>query len=120
MVSIKKAAIRSKLKSTNYLPLSSSPYQMSVSFAHKFLNRYNFEIYQQAWHIVRELVNDKVNSTAAAAEHGAGAAAPVSGNGFHVAINDQGGYAAAIVSLMARDRLHFQTEVPNQVIRSIP
>ena len=31
-------------------------------------------------------------------------------------INDEGGYAAAVVCLMAKDRLLFQTEVPQQVI----
>ena len=57
MVSIKKHAARSKMPRTtlaatdgnsgggsgggaNYLPLSSSPYQLSVSYVHKFLNRY--------------------------------------------------------------------------------
>ena len=60
MVSIKKHAARSKMpRSTittasgstnsgsqgggaNYLPLSSSPYQLSVSFIHKFLSRYRY------------------------------------------------------------------------------
>ena len=55
MVSIKKHAARSKMPraslsnpdggggsggGANYLPLSSSPYQLSVSYVHKFLNRY--------------------------------------------------------------------------------
>ena len=97
MVSVKKTVQRSKVKTGNYLPLSSSPYQLSVSFTHKFLNRYHFDIYQQSWHVVKELAVNKEE-------------------GYEVIINEEGGYAAAVVSLMAKNRLLFQTEVPQQVI----
>jgi hypothetical protein len=39
MVSLKKHYNKSKLERGNYLPLSSSPYQLSVTFSHIFLNR---------------------------------------------------------------------------------
>lgn len=40
MVSLKKHYNKNKVKQGNYLPLSSSPYQLSVTFSHTFLNRY--------------------------------------------------------------------------------
>ena len=39
MVSLKKHYNKSKLKEGNYLPLSSAPYQLSVTFSHIFLCR---------------------------------------------------------------------------------
>ena len=50
MVSLKKHYNKSKLKEGNYLPLSSAPYQLSVTFSHIFLCRWringilNFDI----------------------------------------------------------------------------
>ena len=40
------------------LPPSPSPYQLSVSFAHKFLSRYQYDIYEQSWHMVKRLLID--------------------------------------------------------------
>ena len=40
MVSLKKHYNKSKLKEGNYLPLSSAPYQLSVTFSHIFLCRW--------------------------------------------------------------------------------
>ena len=47
MVSLKKAYNKVKVKEGNYLPLSSAPYQLSVTFAHTFLCRYQYDIYHQ-------------------------------------------------------------------------
>ena len=40
------------------MPPSPSPYQLSVSFAHKFLSRYQYDIYEQSWHMVKRLLID--------------------------------------------------------------
>ena len=42
MVSLKKHYNKNRLKEGNYLPLSSAPYQLSVTFSHIFLCRYSF------------------------------------------------------------------------------
>ena len=62
-----------------------------------FFGRFSYDIFGQSWQIVRQLAFDKVEGKS---------------EGLHVEINEEGGYAAAIVSLMAKDRLLFQTEVP--------
>ena len=36
--------------------------------------------------------------------------------GTEVVVNHEGGYAAAIVGLMARDKINFCTEVPEQMV----
>ena len=39
MISMKKSYKKKSLQRGSYLPLSSAPYQLSVTFSHKFLNR---------------------------------------------------------------------------------
>jgi len=53
MVSLKKQYNKNKVKQGNYLPLSSSPYQLSVTFSHTFLNRYQYDIYSQSWQMLK-------------------------------------------------------------------
>ena len=43
MVSLKKKDNESKVKEGNYLPLSSAPYQLSVTFANTFHCRYQYQ-----------------------------------------------------------------------------
>ena len=100
LVSIKKQYNRKACKAGNYLPLSSSPYQLSVSFTHNFLNRYNYDIFEQSWVMVRNLLTRKAKG----------------GGREEILINEEGGYAAAIVGLMAEDRISFRIEVPEQLI----
>ena len=52
---MKKHIRHNKLKHSNYLPLSSSPYQLSVTFSHKFLSRYQYDIFSQSWQMIKEL-----------------------------------------------------------------
>ena len=49
MVSLKKHYNKQKLKEGNYLPLSSAPYQLSVTFSHTFLCRYIDRIYDTSF-----------------------------------------------------------------------
>ena len=100
LVSIKKQYNRKATQAGNYLPLSSSPYQLSVSFTHNFLNRYNYDIFEQSWVMVRNLLSKK--------EHGV--------RWEEILINEEGGYAAAVVGLMAENRISFRIDVPEQLI----
>ena len=100
LVSIKKQYNRKATQAGNYLPLSSSPYQLSVSFTHNFLNRYNYDIFEQSWVMVRNLLFKKENK-----------------EGWEeILINEEGGYAAAVVGLMAENRISFRIDVPEQLI----
>jgi len=97
MVSLKKHYNKTKVKLGNYLPLSSSPYQLSVTFSHTLLCRYQYDIYTQSWQLAGRLLNSQDQHT-------------------DVVINQEGGFAATVVGLMARDRLQFRTEVPEQLV----
>ena len=97
MISLKKHYNKAKVKEGNYLPLSSTPYQLSVTFTHTFLCRYQYDIYSAAWEQVRALL-----------------AAP--GVLQELAVGQEGGRAAAVVELMAEGRVDFRTEVPEQLV----
>jgi len=77
--------------------LSSSPYQLSVTFSHSFLNRYQYDIYSQSWQMLKTFLSNSNEFT-------------------EILIGQEGGYAATVTSLLAADRLSFRTEVPEQLV----
>ena len=97
MVSLKKQYNKTKVKQGNYLPLSSSPYQLSVTFSHTFLNRYQYDIFSQSWQMMKIFLRNPDQYT-------------------DILVGQEGGFAAAVVSLLARERLLFRTEVPEQLV----
>ena len=101
MVSLKKHYNKSKVKEGNYLPLSSAPYQLSVTFSHTFLCRYQYDIYTQSWQLARRLLEESILS---------------SDDYTEIVINQEGGFAATVVGLMAKMKLQFRTEVPEQLV----
>ncbi|CAB4067998.1 GTF3C1 [Lepeophtheirus salmonis] len=101
MVSLKKQCNRSRVKTGNYLPLSSSPYQLSVTFSHVFLNRYQHEIYHQSWDFIKNVVLEY----------------KLRPNNFkEVIVNHEGGYAASVSCLLGLQCLKFKIEVPDQLV----
>lgn len=101
MVSLKKHYNKSKVKEGNYLPLSSAPYQLSVTFSHTFLCRYQYDIYSQSWNLARRLLEESVLN---------------SDDYTEIVISQEGGFAATVVGLMAKSKLQFRTEVPEQLV----
>merc|ERR1719193_3032968 len=77
MVSLKRHYNKNKVKQGNYLPLSSSPYQLSVTFSHTFLNRYQYDIYSQSWQMLKTFLSNSNEFT-------------------EILIGQEGGYAATV------------------------
>lgn len=92
MVSLKKHYNKTKVKEGNYLPLSSAPYQLSVTFSHTFLSRYQYDIYSQAWALNSRLLKKP-------------------GHFQEIVIGQEGGWAAAVVEAVATGRITFRVEV---------
>ena len=90
---------QTRYKGENCIP-SAAPYQLSVSFSHKILSRYQYDIYHQSWLMTKQLIQGHLDD----------------GNGTEVIIGQEGGFAAAIVGLMAREKILFDTEVPEQIV----
>lgn len=99
MVSIKKNYNKARIRRAEYLPLSSSPYQLSVTFAHIFLQRYRHETYHQSWQVLRQLMLSYGQT-----------------EGYDLLSSVESGAAALTCGLMSQDRLQFQTSVPEQLI----
>ena len=99
MVSVKKNLNKNLVNRRSYVPLSNSPYQLSVTFSHKFLTRYQYDIYGEAWALAKRLAAGRARD-----------------EGTEVVIRHEGGFAAAVVGLMALDRLAFKTSVPEQLV----
>ncbi|XP_042863797.1 general transcription factor 3C polypeptide 1-like [Penaeus japonicus] len=58
MISYKKCYNRSQVAQT-CLPLSTSPFQLSVTYHHVFNFKYQYEIYSQAWQMLKQLIAKK-------------------------------------------------------------
>ncbi|XP_037803043.1 general transcription factor 3C polypeptide 1-like [Penaeus monodon] len=58
MISYKKCYNRSQVAQT-CLPLSTSPFQLSVTYHHVFNFKYQYEIYSQAWQMLKQLITKK-------------------------------------------------------------
>ena len=55
MIYMKKNYKKKLLLWGSFLSLSSAPYQLSVTFSHKFLSRYQYDIFSQSWQMIKEL-----------------------------------------------------------------
>lgn len=55
MISAKKTVQRSRLKSTETLPLSSSPYHLSVTYQYQMLTSISYEIFHEIYRCMQEL-----------------------------------------------------------------
>ncbi|XP_050686374.1 general transcription factor 3C polypeptide 1-like isoform X2 [Eriocheir sinensis] len=131
MISYKKAYNRSVV-AQSCLPLSTSPFQLSVTYQYVFNFKYQYEIFGQAWQMLKQLVQQSSQSALRASSK-EGSPAPSSspscpdvnpeggsstgqGEGVPILIHQEGGYCAAIVALLATKRLIFNIVIPEQII----
>nr|XP_045612135.1 general transcription factor 3C polypeptide 1-like isoform X1 [Procambarus clarkii] len=124
MISYKKCYNRSLFAQT-CLPLSTSPFQLSVTYLHVFNFKYQYEIFSQSWQMFKQLLEKKrevvlKNRNSATAVDVKGTPEPCNGNtgsdGVPVVILHEGGFCATIVALMATKRLFFDIVIPEQII----
>ncbi|CAL4088885.1 unnamed protein product, partial [Meganyctiphanes norvegica] len=120
MISYKKCYNRSQV-SQNCLPLSTSPFQLSVTYLHAFNFKYQYEIFGQAWLMLKQLLKKKhsalmsINDNASRVSEEQGLCESQE-DGVQVMILHEGGFCAAIVALMATKRLIFDIVIPEQII----
>ncbi|XP_069672695.1 general transcription factor 3C polypeptide 1 [Periplaneta americana] len=105
MVSLKKSYMRLKPKTGNYLPVSSSPYQLSISYVYQLQTKYQYDIFYES-----HLMTKKLRSWYM--EHAADLEPAL---GLEVGVSD-GGTAAALVELFTKKQMSFDIEIPEQVI----
>ncbi|KAK3864004.1 hypothetical protein Pcinc_030265 [Petrolisthes cinctipes] len=138
MISYKKCYNRSTVAQT-CLPLSTSPFQLSVTYQHTFNFRYQYEIFSQTWSMLKQLMAKKHEETVkenSCTEVRTGAekeseecshdsnhsgsenneSSMIMKAGLPIVIQHEGGYCAALVALMATKRLIFDIVIPEQII----
>ena len=94
MVSVEKTA-KSRSMENQAPPLTSNPYQLSVTFLHRFLSRYQNDLL----HNIQKFANKtKLQETVL------------------VPFGSEGGSAALLTSLASTGSIHFKIEIPEQVV----
>merc|ERR1719270_660951 len=79
------------------IPLNANPYQLSVSFLHKFLSRYQPDVYISIKKFLRNLTESPNNT-------------------IEIAFGSEGGAAATVATLASLGILKMKIEVPEQVV----
>ncbi|XP_071552525.1 general transcription factor 3C polypeptide 1 isoform X1 [Panulirus ornatus] len=134
MISYKKCYNRSLFAQT-CLPLSTSPFQLSVTYLHVFNFKYQYEIFYQSWQMLKQLLEKKHQAILKERNSSTNNDLDVPGpsistsdrtimdsnedmreEGVPVVILHEGGYCATIVALMATKRLIFDIVIPEQII----
>ncbi|KAG8234935.1 hypothetical protein J437_LFUL015503 [Ladona fulva] len=99
MITLKKQYSR-YYKTGNFVPISSCPYQLSMNYAYLFQSEYQFEIYQQAHVLLKNMkkfftqdINGKMEVTAA-----------------------DGGGTATLIELFSRNQATLEAVIPEQII----
>ncbi|PSN39178.1 hypothetical protein C0J52_14051 [Blattella germanica] len=93
MVSLKKSYLRLKQKTGNYLPVSSSPYQLSISYVYQLQTRYQYDIFYDS-HVMSKKLCEWYED-------------PSKSLGLEAVVSN-GGTAAALMT--------FDIDIPEQVI----
>ncbi|XP_066992630.2 general transcription factor 3C polypeptide 1 [Anabrus simplex] len=101
MVSLKKSYVP-LVQKNNYLPLSSSPYQLSATYIHLLQTKYQYRIYHESFTMAEKLL--EMNGCLSPEELGI------------KTVITNGGSTAALVQLLHKNQICFSVEIPEQVI----
>ncbi|XP_039296275.1 general transcription factor 3C polypeptide 1-like [Nilaparvata lugens] len=94
MVSLKRAWSRTKMRSGNYLPLTASPYRLSISYINLMTAKYTSDIFPESYELLKSIVQ----------------------SGRLDLQVTSGGIAAGVVRLLTDGWVDFQIGIPDQVI----
>ncbi|XP_076762945.1 general transcription factor 3C polypeptide 1 [Xylocopa sonorina] len=111
MVTIKKNQLTARRKYGNYMPMSSSQYQLSNNYVYKFHTKWPYSIFSESYDVFF-----KLSSWFCANDSREGSD---NFNGIEV-LPVTGGVIAAIHDYIIRDQIDFDVEIPDQVIMLDP
>ncbi|XP_031843956.1 general transcription factor 3C polypeptide 1 isoform X2 [Nomia melanderi] len=114
LVTVKKSQLPTIRKYGNYMPMSSSQYQLSSNYIYKFHTKWPYDIFKESYDVFFKLSNwyhqIQLNKENDMLENSIGVeVSPVTG-----------GVIAAIHDYITRDQIDFDIEVPDQVIMLDP
>ncbi|XP_063221021.1 general transcription factor 3C polypeptide 1 isoform X2 [Bacillus rossius redtenbacheri] len=101
MVSLKKRISRRLHRTNHYIPISSLPYQLSISYVNLLQTKYQFEVFHESYEMLEKMHE-------CMGQRG-------DDKGMEVG-NLDGGRTAAFVELFVTGKVTFELEVPDQII----
>ncbi|KOX75217.1 General transcription factor 3C polypeptide 1 [Melipona quadrifasciata] len=114
MVTIKKNQLTTIRKYGNYMPMSSSQYQLSSNYIYKFHTKWPYSIFKESYDIFYKLSNwychNQMNDQSKASDNF---------NGIEM-FPTTGGLIGAIHDYIVQDQIDFDIEIPDQVIMLDP
>ncbi|KAK9307679.1 hypothetical protein QLX08_002085 [Tetragonisca angustula] len=114
MVTIKKNQLTSIRKYGNYMPMSSSQYQLSSNYIYKFHTKWPYNIFKESYDVFYKLSNwychNQMNDQSKTSDNF---------NGIEV-FPTTGGLIGTIHDYIVQDQIDFDIEIPDQVIMLDP
>nr|CAD7262279.1 unnamed protein product [Timema shepardi] len=102
MVSLKKSFARKLNKTDHYMPVSSLPYQLSISYVFLLQSKYQYEVFHESYRMLQHILEWKADNDS-------------DFKGLEMD-GSEGGCTAALVDLFSRQQIKFTVELPDQII----
>ncbi|KAL0120525.1 hypothetical protein PUN28_008329 [Cardiocondyla obscurior] len=110
MVTIKKHHLASIKKYGNYMPMSSSQYQLSINYIYKFQTKWTYDVFKESYDVFVKLLQwyseHKNNAPSKKQE--------TLFDGIEIPVSS--GIVTVMHDLLARDQIDFDIEMPDQII----
>nr|CAD7425047.1 unnamed protein product [Timema monikensis] len=102
MVSLKKSFARKLNKTDHYMPVSSLPYQLSISYVFLLQSKYQYEVFHESYRMLQHILEWKADNDS-------------DFKGLEMD-SSESGCTAALVDLFSRQQIKFTVELPDQII----
>ncbi|XP_011696801.1 PREDICTED: general transcription factor 3C polypeptide 1 isoform X2 [Wasmannia auropunctata] len=109
MVTVKKHHLATIKKYGNYMPMSSSQYQLSINYIYKFQTKWTYDVFKETYDVLIRLLqwySERKNVPLQEQE--------TEFNGIEIPISS--GIVTIMHDLLARDHIDFDIEMPDQII----
>jgi len=110
MVTVKKHHLATIKKYGNYMPMSSSQYQLSINYIYKFQTKWTYDVFKETYDVFIKLLQwySEHKNTVPSQEQ------QTEFNGVEIPFSS--GIVTVMHDLLARDQIDFDIEMPDQII----
>jgi len=110
MVTVKKHHLATIKKYGNYMPMSSSQYQLSINYIYKFQTKWTYDVFKETYDVFVKLLQwySEHKNTVSLQEQ------ETIFNGVEIPFSS--GIVTVMHDLLARDQIDFDIEMPDQII----
>lgn len=110
MVTVKKHHLATIKKYGNYMPMSSSQYQLSINYIYKFQTKWTYDVFKESYDVFVRLLqwySEHKNTDSLEKQE-------TSFNGAEIPVSS--GVVTVMHDLLARNQIDFDIEMPEQII----